>query len=254
MLELKGVTKKYRQLKAVDNISFAVKAGEAVGYLGPNGAGKSTTMKMLAGLLEPTEGEICYRGRNIWKDLLWFKERLGYVPEETNVYSHLSAYEYLMMVGRLRGLKETKLKHKIEGFMEVFTLTGDMYSEISSLSKGMVQKVLISAALLHDPEVLLLDEPLSGLDTSTSMIIRSLVRRLSSEGKVIIYSSHILDIVERIASRVIILKGGKIQADDSIENLRHLMMMPSLESIFNQLVIQKDEEKSVSELVSLMKQ
>jgi ABC-2 type transport system ATP-binding protein len=159
-----------------------------------------------------------------------------------------------MMVGRLRGLKETKLKHKIEGFMEVFTLTGDMYSEISSLSKGMVQKVLISAALLHDPEVLLLDEPLSGLDTSTSMIIRSLVRRLSSEGKVIIYSSHILDIVERIASRVIILKGGKIQADDSIENLRHLMMMPSLESIFNQLVIQKDEEKSVSELVSLMKQ
>jgi ABC-2 type transport system ATP-binding protein len=253
MVELKAVTKKYGFLRAVDNVSFSVKPGESVGYLGPNGAGKSTTIKMLAGLLEPTDGEIFYNGRNVWKNLVWFKERVGYVPEEPAIYSHLSAYDYLMMVGRLRGLKESVLKPKIKGFMEVFSLDGDMYSEIASFSKGMVQKVLISAALLHDPEILLLDEPLSGLDVSTALMVRELVRRLSAEGKIIIYSSHILEIVEKIASRVIILHKGRIQADDSVENLRQLMKVPSLEEIFSQLVMQEDPEKAASELLSLMK-
>jgi len=136
MLELKGITKKYQFLKVVDNISFTIKSGESVGYLGPNGAGKSTTIKMIAGLLEPTEGEIFYGGRNVWKNLVWFKQRLGYVPEEPAIYSHLSAFDYLLMVGRLRGLKESVLKAKIKGFMEVFDLAGDMYSEIASFPKA----------------------------------------------------------------------------------------------------------------------
>lgn len=253
MLELKGVSKKYGFLKAVDNVSFTVKEGEAVGYLGPNGAGKSTTIKMLAGLLEPTGGEIFYQGRNVWKNLVWFKARLGYVPEEPAIYSHLSAYDYLLMVGRLRGIKEPILRQKIKGFMEVFNLGGDMYSEIASFSKGMVQKVLISAALLHDPEILLLDEPLSGLDVSTALVVRELIRRLADEGRIVIYSSHILEIVEKVASRVIILHKGKVQADDSVENLRQLMKVPSLEEIFSQLVLQEDPEKAASELLSLMK-
>lgn len=253
MLELKGITKKFGYFKAVDEVSFTAKPGELVGYLGPNGAGKSTTIKMLAGLLEPTDGEIFYNGRNVWKNLVWFKERLGYVPEEPAIYSHLSAFDYLLMVGRLRRLGDSILKRKIKGFMEVFDLAGDMYSEIASFSKGMVQKVLISAALLHDPEVLLLDEPLSGLDVTTTLLVRELIRELSAEGRIVIYSSHILEIVEKVASRVIVLYKGKIQADDSIDNLRHLMKLPSLEEIFRQLVVQADPGKAASELVALMK-
>jgi ABC-2 type transport system ATP-binding protein len=253
MLELRGVIKKYGYLKAVDDISFSVRPGELVGYLGPNGAGKSTTIKMLAGLLEPTDGQIFYNGRSVWKNLVWFKQRLGYVPEDPAIYSHLSPYEYLLMIGRLRGLKESNLKHKIQGFMEIFELVGDMHSEIGSFSKGMTQKVLLSAALLHDPEILLLDEPLSGLDVSTILVIEKLVQRLSAEGKIIIYSSHLLDIVEKVAQRVIILHQGKIRADDSVDNLRQLMKVPSLEEIFNQLVAQEEPEAAASELVSLMK-
>lgn len=253
MLEIRGITKKYGFFKAVDNVSFQVKQGESVGYLGPNGAGKSTTIKMLAGLLEPSDGEILYNGRNIWKNLVWYKKRIGYVPEEPAIYSHLSAYDYLLMVGRLRGIKESVLKEKIKGFMKVFGLEGDMYSELSSFSKGMVQKVLISAALLHDPEILLLDEPLSGLDVSTALMVRELVNRLSAEDRIIIYSSHILEIVEKVASRVIILHKGKIRADDSMENLRRLMRVPSLEEIFNQLVMEEDPGKTASELIKFMK-
>lgn len=253
MLEIRGITKKYGFFKAVDNVSFQVKQGESVGYLGPNGAGKSTTIKMLAGLLEPSDGEILYNGRNIWKNLVWYKKRIGYVPEEPAIYSHLSAYDYLLMVGRLRGIKESVLKEKIKGFMKVFGLEGDMYSELSSFSKGMVQKVLISAALLHDPEILLLDEPLSGLDVSTALMVRELVNRLSAEDRIIIYSSHILEIVEKVASRVIILHKGKIRADDSMENLRRLMRVPSLEEIFSQLVMEEDPGKTASELIKFMK-
>lgn len=137
--------------------------------------------------------------------------------------------------------------------MEVFDLAGDMYSEIASFSKGMTQKVLLSAALLHDPEILLLDEPLSGLDVSTILVIEKLVQRLSAEGRIIIYSSHILDIVEKVAQRVIILHQGKVRADDSVDNLRQLIKVPSLEEIFNQLIAQEDPEAAASELISLMK-
>jgi ABC-2 type transport system ATP-binding protein len=253
MLELRGVSKKYGFLKAVDNISFSVRPGEAVGYLGPNGAGKSTTIKMLAGLLKPTEGEIFYQGRNIWENPVWFKRKIGYVPEEPTLYPYLSAYEYLMLVGRLHGLSESVLKQKITGFMEIFGLASDMFAELSSFSKGMLQKILISAALLHDPEILLLDEPISGLDISTVFIIRELVRQLEAEGKIIIYSSHLLEVVEKVARRVIILHKGRIWADDSIINLRKLMNAPSLEEIFKQMVIQEVPERVASELVSLIK-
>ncbi len=164
------------------------------------------------------------------------------MPEEPAIYSHMSAYDYLLLVGRLRRIKESILRKKIKGSLEIFDLAGDMHSEISSFSKGMVQKVLISAALLHDPEVLLLDEPLSGLDVTTTMVVRELVRKLSTEGKIIIYSSHILEIVEKVASRVIILHQGRVRADDSVENLRTLMKVPSLEEVFNQLVKPEDPQ------------
>ncbi len=240
MLELKEVTKKYTVFPAVDKVSFTVKPSEIVGYLGPNGAGKTTTIKMLAGLLEPTGGKIYFQGKKIKNDLYSYKKRLGYVPEQSEIYPHLSAYEYLLMVGRLRLIPEKTLKAKIRKLLELFDLSMEMDMAISSFSKGMIQKVLISSALLHDPDILLLDEPLSGLDVTTSLIIKDTLAMLAAKGKLIIYSSHILEVVEKVCSRVIIIHKGRILADDSIDNLRSLMKLPSLEEIFSQLVVKED--------------
>jgi ABC-2 type transport system ATP-binding protein len=253
MLELVGLTKKYHVTPVVDDVSFSVQPSEILGYLGPNGAGKTTTIKMLAGLLKPTSGKILYNGREIRKDLFAFKEKLGYVPEDSEIYPHLSAYDYLLMVGRLRHIAEKVLKEKIYEFMRLFHLYDEMESAISSFSKGMVQKVLISSALLHNPEILLLDEPLSGLDVTTGLVIKDLLQKLAEEGKIIVYSSHILEVVEKICSRVIILHKGKIVADDSVSNLRGLMKLPSLEEIFGQLVVQEDTEATAKELIDVMK-
>ena len=253
MLELKRLTKKYNVFPAVDHVSFCIEPGEILGYLGPNGAGKTTTIKMLTGLLESTSGDIYFKGRNTKRDMIEYKKKIGYVPEESEIYPHLSAYDYLLMVGRLRQIPEKTLKGKIEQFMELLKLSLEMQSSISSYSKGMVQKVLLSAALLHDPDILLLDEPLSGLDVETSLIIKDLIKQLSKEGKIIFYCSHILEVVEKVCSRVIIIHKGKILTDDSVENMRHLMKVPSLEEIFSQLVIQQDTEKISREIVHIMK-
>lgn len=253
MLELKRITKKFTAIPAVNKVSFTVKPTEILGYLGPNGAGKTTTLNMLAGLLEPTDGEIHFQSKNINDNIYDYKKRIGYVPEQSEIYPHLSAYDYLLMVGRLRHIPEKILKEKIEQFMKLFNLSVEMHSSIASYSKGMIQKVLISAALLHNPEILLLDEPLAGLDVTTGLIIKDLVQRLAKEGKIIIYSSHILEVVEKISSRVIIIHKGCVVTDDSVENLRDLMKLPSLEEIFNQLVVQEDTEEITRGVVEAMK-
>lgn len=253
MLELREVTKKYNVFPAVNKVSFIIRQSEVLGYLGPNGAGKTTTIKMLAGLLEPTKGGVYFLGKNIKNNLYEYKKKIGYVPEQPEIYPHLSAFDYLLMVGRLRQIPEKILKEKIEQFMKLFKLSLDMHSSISSYSRGMIQKILISAALLHNPDILLLDEPLSGLDVTTSLIVRDLIARMAKEGKIVIYSSHILEIVEKICLRVIIIHKGKIASDDSVENLRDLVKLPSLEEIFNQLVVQEDTEKVVKEVLEVMK-
>ena len=157
MIELRGIVKKFSAFTVVNNVSFTVNPGEVLGYLGPNGAGKTTTIRMLASLLEPTTGEILLEGHDIRDDIYAYKKRLGYVPEQAEIYPHLSAYDYLVMVGRLRRLPERPLKAKIIEFLSIFGLEQDMHGPISSYSKGMRQKVLIAAALLHDPDILLLD-------------------------------------------------------------------------------------------------
>jgi len=253
MLELRDLTKKYHVTPVVNRVSFSAHPSEILGYLGPNGAGKTTTIKMLSGLLKPSDGKILYNGRDVKKDTYSYKEKLGYVPEDSEIYPHLSAYDYLLLVGRLRHIKEKVLKEKIAEFMRLFHLYDDMDAAISSYSKGMVQKVLLSSALLHNPDVLLLDEPLSGLDVTTGSIIKDLLQRLAQEGKIIIYSSHILEIVEKICSRVIILHKGTIVADDSVSNLQGLMKLPSLERIFGQLVAQEDTDATAKEIVDVMK-
>jgi len=253
MLEVKGLTKCYTRLPAVDAVSFALRPGEVTAYLGPNGSGKTTTMKMLVGLLEPTHGSILYNGRDIRTQLLGFKRRLGYVPEEPYLYPYLSGWEYLLLVGRLRSIPESLLEEKIDCLLSLFSMHRHRHALSSSYSRGMRQKILISAALLHDPEVLIFDEPLSGLDVSAALVFRNLLKLLAGQGKIILYSSHVLEVVERVATRVIILHKGRVVADDSVERLRDLTKVPTLEGIFSQLVSQDDTEATARQMVEAMK-
>jgi ABC-2 type transport system ATP-binding protein len=253
MLELRGITKRFSGIPVVKDISFSVRPGEVLGYLGPNGAGKTTTIRMLAGLLDPSRGDILFEGRSIKGDLRAYKRRLGYIPEQSEIYPHLSAYDYLRMVGRLRGLAEASLEGRILSFLSVFDLDQDMHWPIASFSKGMRQKVLIAAALLHDPDVLLLDEPLSGLDVTTGLVMRDIIRRLAAGTKIIVYSSHVLEVTEKICTKVIILHKGEIVANDSVESLRRLMHLPSLAEIFSQLVLKEDTDAVAARLVEAMK-
>ena len=252
MLELRSVSKFYSGIPAVKDVSFIARAGEVTGYLGPNGSGKSTTLKMITGLIEPGEGEILFHGEPIGKNRIAYRQRLGYVPEEPQLYPHLTGAEYLEMVGQLRGLPDRLVAEKTGGFLQLLGLHGDRHVPISSYSKGMRQKVLLAAALLHNPDLVLLDEPFSGLDVNSALVLRDLISRLAARGKVVLFSSHELETVERVCSRVVILHKGRVVANDSIQQLRSLMKLPTLEGIFSQLAIEQDTAAITGDLVQLM--
>ncbi len=252
MLELCAVSKQYSGIPVVQGVSFCARAGEVTGYLGPNGSGKSTTMKMITALIEPTSGQILFGGEPISRELMDFKQRMGYVPEEPHLYTHLSGSEYLLMVSQLRGLDGAEARQRIEGLLRLFGLKDDRYAPISAYSKGMRQKVLLSAALMHNPDLLLLDEPFSGLDVGSALVLRSLIQELARRGKVVLFSSHELETVERVCEHVVILHRGRVVADDSIAGLRTLMALPSLEDIFSQLAVEQDTEAISKEIADLI--
>ena len=241
-LEVRRLTKRYRRVPVVNDVNFRVNSGEVTGYLGPNGSGKSTTVKMLTGLVEPSNGEILLDGVDIRRDLIGYKRLLGYVPEEAHVYPSLTGMEYLQLMGRLRELPENVVNEKATDLLKLFSLYLHRHAPLASYSKGMKQRVLISAALLHDPEILIFDEPLSGLDVSSALLFKHLVSELASRGKIILYISHVLEVVEKICAKVIIIYKGQIKAEDSVDRLRDLMHLPSLEEIFTQLVQHEDME------------
>ena len=251
-LDLRNVSKRYSGIPAVDNVSFSACAGEVTGYLGANGSGKSTTMKMITGLIEMTTGAILFQGKPIQDDLMAYKRCMGYVPEEPYLYNHLSAAEYLTMVAQLRDLPTRQSSECIDGLLRLLSLYDDRHASISGYSKGMRQKVLIAAALLHNPDLILLDEPFSGLDVGSALVLRSLIQELAARGKVVLFSSHELDTVERVSSRVVIIHHGKLVADDSIESLRSLMELPTLEAIFSQLAVEQDTDSMARQIADLI--
>jgi ABC-2 type transport system ATP-binding protein len=252
MLELRSVSKRFSGIPAVDNVTFSAQAGEITGYLGPNGSGKSTTMKLITGLISMTSGEILFEGQRIQQDLITYRHRMGYVPEEPHLYTHLSGAEYLTMVAQLRNLPAKLAAQRIDGLLQLFLLHDDRHASISGYSKGMRQKVLLAAALMHNPSLLLLDEPFSGLDIGFALILRSLIQELAARGKAVLFSSHELETVERICSRIVILHRGKIVADDSIEHLRTLMSLPTLEEIFSQLAVEQDTVSIARQIADLI--
>lgn len=253
MLEVRNLTKRYHRIPAVDGVSFTIRPGEILGYLGPNGAGKSTTVKVLIGLIEPTSGEIFFKGQDVRNDWSGFLGRTGYVPEEPHLYPQLTGREYLQLVGRLRGIERRVLDPRMDEMLRLFSLWEDRYSPLSSYSKGMRQKILLSAALLHDPELLILDEPFSGLDVNTTIVLRALLQALAAAGKTILYSSHVLEVVEKVCSTVMILRKGKAVAYDRVERLRDLMDQPSLEGVFAQLTEQEDPGRIVGGILAAMR-
>lgn len=253
MLELEGLTRFYGALPAIRDVCASLVPGDVLGLLGPNGSGKSTTVKMLVGLLEPTSGTIRSDGRDIAADLQAFKARVGYVPEEAHLYTFFTPPEYLGLVGRLRGLDGPALEQRIDAFLELFDLDASRYQPIAACSKGMRQKVLISAALLHDPDLIVLDEPCSGLDVHTTMVLREMVQQLSAAGKIVVYSSHLMDMVERVATRVLIVHRGRVVADNSVGALRDLLELPSLEAVFAGLTVEDDVSTRARQLVAAMR-
>lgn len=252
MLEANGLVKFYGSVPAVTDVTFALRPGQVLGYLGPNGSGKSTTVKMLTGLLEPTHGRVLFHGNDIHRDLLAYRKRLGYVPEEPNLYPYLTGSEYLDMVGNLRAMTESARKEKIEALLGLFSLFPSRDVALGSYSKGMRQRILLIAGLMDNPDLLILDEPLSGLDVTSALIVRHLIQALSAMGKAIFFCSHVLEVVEKICSQLIILRQGRVIAFGPTDEVREQIGQSSLEGTFLHLVEDRDVARVAGEMVDII--
>lgn len=253
MLDARSLTKYYGALLALRDASFLARPGQVLGYLGPNGSGKSTTVRILVGLMAPTSGDVAWQGRSIFEDLPAFRRQVGYVPEEPHLYTHLTAPEYLRLVAGLRDLDERALGHRIDRLLDLLGLADDQYSAMSSFSKGMRQKVLIAGALLHDPMVVILDEPFSGLDVGTALMLRAVIKGLADEGRTVLMSSHEIDVVEQLCSEVVILSEGRVVAHDRVDRLRQLEQEQSLEHVFVKLAVRHDVQQAARSIIETVR-
>jgi len=246
ILTINNLSKTFGGNLVLNGIDLEVYEGQIIGYIGPNGAGKSTTVKLMLGLEQEFSGEIKIFGEDISKGDIEYKRRIGYVPEVAEMYDNLTAQEYLTFVGELYGMDSEVVDEKAMNLMKLFGLEDVYYTRINSYSKGMKQKTLIISSLLHNPDVLFLDEPISGLDANSVMIFKEILAQLAQQGKTIFYSSHIMDVVEKISSRIILLNDGQIVADGSFEELKAQNTEGTLEEIFNQLT-GFEEHKEIAE-------
>ena len=231
----RDLTRTFEEIEAVTGVNLTVPRGQICGYLGPNGAGKTTTVKMATGMLRPTTGTAVIDGFDIAESPLEAKARIGVVPETGALYENLTPREYLTLVGHLYHLDRDEAEGKSETFLKLFGIADAAGRTMTSFSRGMKQKVLISAALLHNPSVLFLDEPLSGLDANTALVLKELLRELASQGKTVFYCSHVLEVVEKVCDRIVILNNGRIIADGNVEELKDLTSTASLEGVFSEL-------------------
>ncbi|WP_079708694.1 ABC transporter ATP-binding protein [Paraliobacillus ryukyuensis] len=251
VLKIENLTKTFSGKPVLVGVDFEVFRGQIIGYIGPNGAGKSTTVKIMLGLIDKYNGKVEIFGQDIAKSDVSYKRKIGYVPENGEIYDNLTAAEYLQFIGQMYGMDTEVLESKITRLMDKFGMSEVMNSRISSYSKGMKQKLLIISSILHDPELLFFDEPLSGLDANSVMIVKEMMDQLAAEGKTIFYSSHIMDVVEKISNRIILLKDGKVIADGTFDQLK-AENEGSLEQIFNELTGFNEHEQIASDIVSIV--
>jgi ABC-2 type transport system ATP-binding protein len=252
MLEAVHLTKAYASLPALQDLSFSLRPGQVLGCLGPNGSGKSTTVKMLTGLLQPTRGLVQFDGQNIQDDLAAYRKHLGYVPEEAHLYPYLTGWEYLELVGTLRGMPRHELAKKIDSLLELFSLHPNRHTSIGSYSKGMRQRILLIAAIMDNPAIFIFDEPLSGLDVTSALIFKNLIQALGQQGKLVFYCSHVLEVVEKVCSDVLILRKGVVIAQDSVANIGQILGQ-SLENTFLHLVDDVNTMNVARDIVRVMK-
>ena len=249
VLEVRDLTKRYGPLTAVREIGFSIRGGEILGVLGPNGSGKSTTVKSVTGLIEPTRGTVLFHGRPIAEDLSHYKHRLGYVPEQADLYGFLTGWEYLELVATLRKLDRRRFRERASAMLEGLTLYGARNGLISSYSKGMRQRIVLIAAMMHDPELLVLDEPFSGLDAGSTLVLRRVISRLAGEGKAIFFSTPVLEQAEKLCTHVTVLKRGAVVASGTMEEIEGAAGL-GLEARFMELTEQVDADRIAQNIVS----
>jgi ABC-2 type transport system ATP-binding protein len=252
MLEARGLSKFYGSIPAVQGVTFRLEPGQILGYLGPNGSGKSTTVKMLTGLLQPTHGLVTQDGQDIHENLVAYRKRLGYVPEEANLYPYLTGEEYLEMIGTLRAMPESRRKSRIDSLLRLFALAPYRHAAVGSYSKGMRQRILLIGALMDNPDVLIFDEPMSGLDVTSSLVLKNLIQALSTRGKAILFCSHVLEVVEKICSQLIILRKGQVLAYGSTAEVLRSIGQSTLEATFLQLVENGDVARIANDILEVV--
>jgi ABC-2 type transport system ATP-binding protein len=250
VLEARELTKRYSAVLAVRDVSLSIRPGEILGVLGPNGAGKSTIVKMVTGLLEPSRGQVLFHGQRIGADLSGFKRRLGYVPEQPDLYGFLTGWEYLEMVATLRGLDRRRFREKASAMLQGFTLWGARDGLIGSYSKGMRQRIVLISAMMHDPELLILDEPFSGLDVTSALILRHVIARLAASGRALFFSSPVLEQADRLCTHLTILKKGEVVAAGPIDEMKTGFGGLTLEEGFLELTEQVDADAIAQNIVS----
>jgi ABC-2 type transport system ATP-binding protein len=252
VIEFRNVAFAYDGVQALHDVSFSIGRGEIVGLLGPNGAGKSTTIKIIAGILAPASGVVEVDGLALPGLALEVKQRIGYVPEAAVLFESLTGQEFLELCGRLHEVDEPVLQHRIGELLEVFGLASDRSSRLDTYSKGMRQKILIAAALVHNPDLILLDEPLSGLDVNAAILIKDLIAALAAAGKTILYSSHVLDVVEKVCNRALIIHRGRLIAQGETEELKRSTGRATLEEVFRALTGSDHGNPGVAKIVAAL--
>lgn len=251
-IEATGLVFDYGELRALDGVTLRVDAGQVFGYLGPNGSGKSTTVKVLLGLLKPTEGNVSVAGVDVTRDPVSAREQIGYLPEIISLYEALTPEEHLRFVARLRRLDEAVIEPRIAALLGTFGLTDRAGEEIRTFSKGMRQKVALALAFIHRPPVLILDEPLAGLDATAALILKDLIRGFASRGTAVLYCSHVLDVVERVCDRALILKQGKPVAEGTIDELRRQTANTTLDEVFRSVATEVDPARQARDLLEAL--
>ena len=240
--------------QVLHNISLSVLPGQIIGYIGPNGAGKSTTVKILSGIISDFEGEAQVAGFDIRKEPLKVKENIGYIPENASLYETLSPMEFLQFAGQLHGLQVDLIVDKAYRLLELFDLKQNAHDRMNTFSKGMKQKVLIISGIIHNPKVIFMDEPLDGLDANSVIIVKEILMQLAREGKTVFYSSHIMDVVEKISDRIILINLGRVIADGSFEELSQGKEVKSLEQLFTVLTGKSDHSKRAGDIIDILEQ
>ncbi len=242
----------YGSKQVLNGINIEVPMGKIIGYIGPNGAGKSTTVKILLGLINSYKGTVKVLGEDISNGSIEYKRKLGYVPETAEIFDNLTAREYITFLGQMYGMSYEETNRKALKLMELFGIEQVYDSRITSYSKGMKQKVLIISSLIHNPDILFFDEPLSGLDANSVMVFKEIMSHLAEQGKTIFYSSHIMEVVEKISDRIILINNGSIVADGTFSQLKEQSHEGSLENIFNQLTGFDKHKQLAEEFINII--